>query len=111
MEKHTILDKIPKNGFLKLTKPPAADLSSSQKTALIRKGNELFNNKNYEQAKKIFLTIGYTDGLSRIGDYYYKNNNALEALRMYMLAPAPDKQDRLIKRFASVVQTWLHEKG
>jgi hypothetical protein len=111
MEHEKALQNIPKEGFLKLTKPAAQNISASQKTALIRKGNELFNNKQFEQAKKIFLTTGYTDGISRIGDYYYKKNEVLEALRMYVIAPAPDKKERLIERMAHIVQTWLHEKS
>jgi hypothetical protein len=31
-------------------------------------------------------------------------------LRMYILAPAPDKKDGLIEKMAYIVQSWLHEK-
>ena len=110
MKFETVLENMPKEGFLKLTKSKAGSFTSSQKAALIRKGNELFNGKDYGQAKKIFLATGYSDGISRIGDYHYKNNDPLEALRMYILAPDNDKKERLIKKMAYVVQTWLSEK-
>jgi uncharacterized protein YifE (UPF0438 family) len=98
------------DGFIKTTDVRKHDLSGPQRTALIRKGNEFFNNKQYEQAKRIFLTVGYTDGITRMGDYYYKKNNVLEALRMYILAPAPDKKDGMIEKMAYIVQLLLHEK-
>ena len=110
MTKKEALQKIPQDGFIKVTREQIQPLSKDQRTALIRKGNELFNNGNYEQAKRVFITTGYADGLSRMGDYYYKKNNFLEAMRMYYLAPAPGKRDRLIEKMAGVVQLWLHEK-
>jgi hypothetical protein len=111
MDTYSVLQKIPKNGFLKTTRPQSAPLTSVQKSALIRRGNELFNKNQIDQAKKIFLTTGYSDGLSRIGDYYFKNNNTLEALRMYMMAPAPEKKEKVIEKLAGIVQFWLHEKN
>lgn len=110
MSKSDILKKIPLHGFLKVSDTRKYDLPSSQRTALIRKGNELFNDRQYEQAKRIFLTAGYTDGITRMGDYYYKKNELLEAFRMYIIAPAPDKKEKMIEKMAYVVQTWLHEK-
>lgn len=110
MKKNDVLQKIPNRGFLKTTVETGQDLSKEQRVALIRKGNELFNGKQYEQAKRIFMTAGYTDGITRIGDYYYKKNDVLEALRMYIIAPAPDKRDRMIEKMACIVQSWLHEK-
>jgi len=110
MSEYEILKKIPAHGFLKTTEVPNKDIPASQRVALIRKGNELFNAGQYDQAKRIFVTVGYTDGISRIGDYYFKKNETLEALRMYMLAPAHDKKDKLIEKMAYIVQAWLHEK-
>ncbi len=98
------------DGFIKTTDVRNHDLSDRERAVLIRRGNELFNDRQYEQAKRIFLTVGYTDGITRMGDYYYKKNNVLEALRMYILAPAPDKKDGLIEKMAYIVQSWLHEK-
>lgn len=98
------------SGFFKITKPDPSGISPSQKAALNRKGNQLFNAGQYEQAKKVFITTGYTDGLIRIGDYYFKHNEHLEALKMYWIAPAPDKKEMLMKKMTSVIQIWLNEK-
>jgi len=111
MKKEEVLAKIPAKGFLKTVDTIPKDIPSSQRAALIRKGNELFNAGRYDQAKRIFLTVGYSDGISRIGDYHLQQHDTLEALRMYMSAPAPDKTEMLIEKMAAVVQTWLHEKG
>lgn len=111
MESERGIAGIPKEGFIKTGRPKQANLTAQQKAALIRKGNELFNAGNLEQAKKVFLTTGYTDGIVRIGDYYYKKNELFEAFRMYWLAPAPDKKDLMISMMATTVQKWLKEDG
>ena len=100
---------IPKEGFIKVDRGQPVPLSSAQKTALIRKGNALFNAGNLEQAKRIFLTTGYTDGLVRVGDYYYKKQDLFEAIRMYWLAPAPDRKEMIVEMMASTVHRWLKE--
>jgi hypothetical protein len=101
---------IPKEGFLKLSRPDRSTLDPSQRTALIRKGNELFNAGRIEQAKRIFLTTGYGDGLIRIGDYYLKKREPLEALRMYWIAPSPEKAQRILEQAAGVLRNWMHEE-
>jgi hypothetical protein len=110
MDRNEALKKIPKQGFLKLTRDQSPPLTVQQKTVLIRKGNELFNKGDFEKAKKIFLTTGYTDGIIRMGDYYIRKKNVLEAFRMYKLAPAPDKVENLIMQMAGVLQHWLKEE-
>lgn len=98
---------LPHEGFIKLTLPPRADLSSEQRVALIRKGNVLFSQGMFDQAKRIFMTCGYSDGLIRLGDHYEKNHDPLEALRMYSMAPAPDKREVLVGRMAAIVRNWI----
>ena len=95
------------NGFTKTTAAPA--LSAQQKTLLIRKGNEFFNNGKFEEAKRIFLTVRYSDGLIRIGDYYAKKNNAVEAIRMYRVAPDPRRVSEMAEKIAGVIRIWLNE--
>ncbi len=101
----------PGPGLIKTTPPRVAPMDGSQKAALVRKGNELFNAGNIEQAKRVFLTTGYTDGLVRIGDHYYKQQRFLQALQMYIIAPDRMKRDRLVEKMAHVVQNWLAEDG
>jgi tetratricopeptide (TPR) repeat protein len=102
------LEQLPREGFIKTGKIERPRLSGEQRMALIRKGNELFNNGDYEKAKRVFITAGYSDGLSRMGDYYYNKNLPFQALQMYIIAPAPDKKARLIERMALTIRYWLH---
>ncbi len=94
-------------GFLKTTDRPALD--GGRRAALIRRGNEFFNSGKYEEAKRIFLTTGYTDGLMRLGNYYSNQQQILEAFRMYWLAPDHRKTDYLVERMAGVVRSWLKD--
>ena len=104
------LKKIPREGFLKISESRTVDMPGEKKAALIRKGNELFNAKHYEQAKKIFLTTGYSDGLIRLGDYYIEKEMHLEAFRMYWLAPYPKKVESMMEKMVSIVKHWLEEE-
>ena len=98
------------SGFIKTVSPGKTELKSSDKIALIRKGNELFNSGNYETAKRIFMTTGYSDGLIRMGDYYMKKNNPVDALKMYWMAPAPDQFEQISEQTALVISNWLKEE-
>lgn len=102
-------DRLASPGFIKTTDRPALD--GSQRAALIRKGNELYNSGQIDAAKRVFLTTRYTDGLRRLGDYYYEKNDILEAFRMYWLAPDQRKVDYLVERMAGVVREWLKDGG
>jgi tetratricopeptide (TPR) repeat protein len=79
-------------------------ITSVQKVALNRKGNILFNEGNIEEAKRIFLTTGYSDGLSRIGDYYKSQGKVLDALRMYWKAPDRNKAETIIVQLSAVIK-------
>jgi hypothetical protein len=85
------------------------NVKGSQKAELNRKGNQLFNSGNIEGAKRIFLTTGYSDGLSRVGDYYKSQNRPLEALQMYWLAPDRNKTQPLIEQLAVLLQGLIAE--
>ena len=111
MKSTDILKNIPKEGFLKVHREPGPPLPAEKKTALIRKGNELFNKGDFERAKRIFLTTGYTDGITRIGDYYFRKQDVLEAFRMYKMAPAPDKVENIVEQMAGVVRHWLKDEN
>jgi hypothetical protein len=99
-------------GFLKITAArPAAPgkLAEGERVALIRKGNELFNLKKFDLARKIFLTTGYSDGLIRLGDLYLKQSKPLEAFRMYLLAPDRKKVEAMLEKSVAVLRHWLSE--
>jgi hypothetical protein len=106
-----LLRRLPE-GFLKITarKPAgAAKLAESERVALIRKGNELYNLKKYELARKIFVTTGYADGLIRLGDLYLKHSQPLEAFRMFLLAPDSKRVQAMVEKSVAVLRHWLSE--
>jgi hypothetical protein len=96
------------NDFVKTTAKPSID--GAQKAALNRKGNALYNSGNIEGAKRIFLTTGYTDGLVRVGDYYFSQGRALDALHMYWTAPDHTKSEPIIERLSAIIRTLLQEE-
>jgi hypothetical protein len=109
MNTQDILKKLPAGGFLKISEDSTAPLPREKRVALIRKGNELFNKGEFSLAQRIFITTRYTDGLIRMGDHYIKGGKPLEALRLYWLAPAPDKTAAIVEKIALVMKQWLAE--
>lgn len=101
----------PHPGFIRVGREDLPKVSKEQKTALVRKGNELFNRGHVEQAKRIFLSVGYTDGIIRLGDHYYSHRKPLEAFRMYWLARDQHKTELMAERMAAVLRFWLREEG
>jgi len=95
------------NSFVKVTVP--SPVEGSQKAALNRKGNQKFNEGDIEGAKRIFMTTGYSDGLSRVGDYYKAKSRPLEALRMYWIAPDRKKTEPIVEQAAYILQNLIHE--
>jgi len=93
--------------FIKVSS--AAPVESSTKAALNRKGNQLFNDGKIEEARRIFLTTKYSDGLSRVGDYYKSKNQLIEALQMYWLAPDRTKSEPLIEQLSLVLRSLIDE--
>jgi hypothetical protein len=98
------------DGFLKVS-ASAGTVDSSQKAALIRRGNELFNRGEISTASRIFVTLRYSDGLIRVGNYLYEKGEPLEAIRMYWLARDRHHIDEMSQRMAQVLRTWLHDKN
>jgi len=96
------------SSFIKTTARPAID--GAQKATLNRKGNTLYNSGDIEGARRIFLTTGYSDGLIRIGDYYNSKGRALDALRMYWIAPDHNKAEPIIMQLSAVIQNLIHDE-
>jgi len=102
-----ILEKFDdQNAFIRVTSP--APVEGSQKAALNRKGNQKFNEGDVEGARRIFMTTGYSDGLSRVGDFYKSKERPLEALRMYWTAPDKNKYQPMIEKLAFLIQDMIH---
>jgi hypothetical protein len=96
------------NTFIRTTS--AQPIDGSQKAALNRRGNQLFNSGDVEGARRIFITTGYSDGLSRVGDYYKSQNRILDALRMYWIAPDRNKSEPIFKELAFLMQGMINEE-
>mgnify|MGYP006979527883 FL=1 len=93
--------------FIKVTENALTPLSSEQKVVLNRRGNQLFNEGFINEAQRIFITTGYSDGLTRVGDYYAARNNTLEALRMYCLAKNKRKSDPIIDSLVRLIRVLI----
>ena len=96
-------------GFIKETIP--ASIDGGKKAALNRKGNILYNSGDIETARRIFLTTGYSDGLSRIGDYYKSQSRMIDALRMYWIAPDRTKSGPIIMQLSELIRNLLQQTG
>ena len=109
MDNKKIFEKFDnENLFIRVTR--TGPIEGHHKAALNRKGNQMFNKGDIESAKRIFMTTGYSDGLSRVGDYYKSKNRLLEALRMYWISPDKTKSDPIIEQLAGVIQSMLKEE-
>ena len=93
--------------FIKTSDLPLEGLSDQQKVALNRRANALLNEGKIEMAKRIFITTGYSDGLTRIGDNYNKENKYLDALKMYLLAHNKRKSEPIIEKISQTVSVML----
>lgn len=96
-------------GFIKTTEKPTSTLTSEQKVSLNRKGNVLFNQGDVEQARRIFMTTGYSDGLARVADVYLTQNRELDALKLYLLAHNERKSEMLLKKIADLISKLIIE--
>ena len=93
--------------FIKVTGNALTPLNSEQKVVLNRRGNQLFNEGFINEAQRIFITTGYSDGLTRVGDYYAARNNTLEALRMYCLAKNKRKSEPIIDSLVRLIRVLI----
>ena len=96
--------------FIKVTDSPLPNLSAEQKVILNRKGNELFNSGKFDEARRLFITTGYSDGLTRLGDEEVKKNHELDALKLYYLAHNKRKSEPLIEKVSNIISMLLDEK-
>ena len=107
--KQNISQKQTPDGFIKVTDNPVSGLSSDQKVILNRKANAMFNNGNIEDARRIFITTGYSDGLTRVGDFYMNQNQSLKALKAYYLAHNKRDSEPIYENTAKVISSLIKE--
>ena len=105
----TFKNKEGENIFLKNT-GPGPEVGSADKAALNRKGNVFFNSGDVESARRIYMTTGYSDGLTRVGDYYRSQGRMMDALRMYWIAPDKNKAEAVIMKLSVIIQNLLNDK-
>jgi hypothetical protein len=96
-------------GFIKVTDNPVGGLTSEQKVILNRKANAMFNAGNIEDARRIYITTGYSDGLTRVGDYYMNKNESLKALKAYYLAHNKRDAEPNYENLAKVISTIIKD--
>lgn len=97
------------DGFIKVTDNPVSGLTSEQKVILNRKANAMFNAGNIEDARRIFITTGYSDGLTRVGDYYLNHNQELKALKAYVLAHNNRDSQPIYEKLAKLISTIIQK--
>lgn len=97
------------DGFLKVSATDGQNISSRDRVALIRKGNERFNNNDLAAAKRIFMTVRYADGLIRLGNHYMEAGDPLEAFRMFWLARDSRRIAEMTEQMAGVIRKWLRD--
>lgn len=97
------------------------EISDSVRSALVRKGNELFNLNDIEGAYRCYITASHYGGVERIADHYYYNKKELvKAYRLYKLISKEDsnfggnerakiKIEDICKNIANVLRKWLKE--
>lgn len=98
-------------GFIKSSDSPIGSLSSAQKVLLNRKGNVLFNQGDIHSAQRLFITTGYSDGLTRVADVRQKEGDFLSALKLYILAHNKGKAEYMYKKIAAAVSFYLKNEN
>lgn len=94
-------------GFIKISDSPVTSLTAEQKAILNRKGNVAFNQGNILEARRLFITTGYSDGLNRVAAKSLESGNELDALKLYYLAHNKRNSEPLIEKLAKIISTML----
>lgn len=97
------------------------EINDSTRSALIRKGNELFNQKDIDGAYRCYITASYFGGIEKIADYYnFDKKNPIKAMQLYKFILKEDsnlggnvrakkKLDILAQSVVRVLRKWLKE--
>ncbi|MDR2602757.1 MAG: hypothetical protein LBC53_09980 [Spirochaetaceae bacterium] len=107
MDLSNVFKKCEEEAVFQKISVPAID--SSLKTSLNRKGNALFNSGDVEGARRIFITTGYSDGLSRVGDAYKSKSRLIDALKMYHAAHDKKKISSVSMELAIMIKGLIRE--
>jgi len=95
--------------FIKVTDFPVSGLTSEQKVILNRKGNIFFNQGKILEARRLFITTGYSDGLNRVAEKSMDEGKELDALKLYLLAHNKRNAEPLIEKLAGIISSIIKE--
>jgi hypothetical protein len=85
-------------------------LTESQKSELIRRGNELFNQGRFFEAGRVYNTVGYKTGLIRLGDlFYFEKEMPLVAYGFYRNANHKPMLDKIGDGFVFALKCLLDD--
>lgn len=85
-------------------------MDDQARIALIRRGNELFNNGDMKNALKIFLSTNYKDGIIRVADnLYFDKKDKISAVKLYKRANHQKVIDDFAEKAAAVIRALLNE--
>ncbi|MGL4676986.1 MAG: hypothetical protein ACRCWI_04900 [Brevinema sp.] len=85
-------------------------IDTSDKIILIRRGNELFTNRDYKNALKIFLAIDYKEGIAKIASVLeHEKKDLVAALKLYKKAGLYDSADKIAYSIAQTVRFLIQE--
>ncbi len=83
-------------------------MDDKQRVALIRKGNQLFNEGKLTEAEKIFVATKYKDGLIRVGDYFYfEKRMPIFAFKYYKMANCKEKVNEIFQRMIFALHKFI----
>ncbi|NIZ18756.1 hypothetical protein [Entomospira culicis] len=106
-EREKAISMLPKDGFIRVGKP--VEMASRDRVLLIRKANEMWQAGDITAAERIFVTVNYVDGLTRLGDYYYSKQDFIKALTYFKLAKDEQRVEAITLQMVQVIQQWLQE--
>jgi hypothetical protein len=85
-------------------------LEDQERIALIRRGNELFNNGDYKNSLKIYLATNYKDGIIRVADYlYFDKKDKISGVKLYKKAGHQKVVDDFAEKAAEIIKLLLAE--
>ncbi len=85
-------------------------MDESDRAALIRRGNELFNGGDFKNALKVYLATDYRDGIIRVADHlYFDEKKQVAAVKLYKRAGHQKVIDDFAQKAAAVVHMLLME--
>ncbi|AAC65065.1 hypothetical protein [Treponema pallidum] len=90
--------------FVKGIQRPVSTLSDRDRALLNRRGNAYLNEGKLQEAARVFITTGYHDGLTRIGDVYMRKADVLTALRFYYFARNEQKMRPIVSALSVLIR-------